>query len=559
MWNERFKISFLIGGISVFVLLILLRLFFLQTVKHEFYSDFSTKQSMRQLTVNQDRGTIFDKNGVVLAENMKVASLYTYGKDVKSRTQLRKVFSRNGISLDKKVMNRLKKTKGFVWLKRNVSMHRAELISQRMDDVHYVTHENRYYPEKQLGAGVLGFTGIDNQGLYGVEIGLEDSLKGRKVQMVSMRDSRGKFILSEDKRRYEKPQTHLYLTIDSRLQGIAEAIISDDMKVFGAKKGIAVAMDVDTGDVLFDVSFPGFDPNKYAQYRKDRWKNAGTRYLFEPGSIFKPVTFSFMLESGLSLKKKVDCENGRYRVHGHTIKDVHRYKVISAEEVLVKSSNIGMVKLNADYQNKDFYSYLQSAGFGKASGVSGLSEESGFLRPYKKWSGLSKPSISIGQELLVTPMQMLRFYAAIANGGDLLVPQIVKQMTGENKFKKRSGNARLMSEETAMKLQDALRKVVIDGTGQNAKLGFMDIAGKTGTAQKFNTKKGVYSKKDYVAGFAGFFPAENPKIAMVVVYDSPKKSIYGGSTAAFSFKKIAEQIAIMNGFHMKRIQVADAS
>lgn len=559
MWNERFKISFLIGGLAVFIGIILLRLFYLQTVKHEFYNNYSKKQSLRRISLNRDRGTIFDINGVVLAENMKVASLYAYGKDVKSRSDLRRTFLKYGIKLNNKTMRRLSQTKGFVWLKRGVDIGKAQRIAEVMKNVNFVINESRFYPEKSLASGVIGFTGVDNQGLHGVEIGLDNELKGEKVEIISLRDSRGKFILSEDKRGYEKPLSDLYLTIDSKIQSVVEAIIADDIKEFRAKKAIAVAMDIKTGDILFGVTSPRYDPNEFRKYSKESWKTGITHYLFEPGSIFKPVTFSYLIQNGLNLNEKVNCENGRYRVYNHVIKDVHKYKMLTAEEVLVLSSNIGTVKLIDSTNKRDFYNYLRKAGFGNKTGISGLTEEAGFLRDSKKWSGLSKPSISIGQELLVTPLQILRFYAAIANGGKLIIPQIVADIKGSNSFKKKTGFSRIMDEESARKMRDILGKVVSEGTGKKAGLNFIKIAGKTGTGQKFDVVKGVYSKSNYVAGFAGFFPVEKPEIALLVLYDSPGKSIYGGSTAAISFKKIIEQIAIIRGMNIKTIRIANAS
>jgi cell division protein FtsI (penicillin-binding protein 3) len=558
MLSERLKISFLVGIISVVIAVIFVRLIYLQVYKHDFYQKHALKQSISTITLHKDRGTIFDAEGDILAKNIYVASIYSYGKDIKDISYVKRVFAKEGLNLSSKTIKRIRKRKGFVWLKRGVDIEKAQRINSLIKKTNFVIHEKRLYPEKFLAANILGFTGIDNQGLYGAELKFDKVLSGKEVKIVALKDSRGKFILTEDKTAYEKPVSKLYLTINGDLQRIAENILLDDIKYFGAKKVIGLAMDVNTGEILFDVTIPTFDPNNYSRYKRSTWKNASTNYLFEPGSIFKPVTFGFLLSKGLNLEKKVDCENGRYKIYNHTIKDVHKYKIITAEEVLVHSSNVGTVKLNKDYSSKEFYNFLKEIGFGEKTGIQGLSEEKGQLRNIKKWSGLSKASISIGQEILITPIQILRYYAAIANGGILYTPQILDKYSGEEKLEKKVSYKRVLDPDVAENLRYLLTKVVTDGTGKNAGLNFIEVAGKTGTAQKFDNKKGSYSKKNYVAAFAGFFPANNPEIAMLIIYDSPKKSIYGGSTAAISFRKIAEQIAIMKKMNIKEIQVADA-
>jgi len=322
---------------------------------------------------------------------------------------------------------------------------------------------------------------------------------------------------------------------------------------FKADKGIAIGMDVKTGEILFAVSYHGFDANKYTKYPQDLWKNYSTYYLFEPGSIMKPFTFIYLLEKDmLNLNENVFCENGKYNIYNHTIKDVHPYGTLSASDVLVKSSNIGTIKLNSKIPSKEFYEYLKSLGFGNATKVVGSGEEEGLLRNYKKWSGLSQPSISIGQEILVTPIQIVRLYAAIANGGYLLKPKFVKTSDNETVRK-------VFTEKSLSIVRPLLREVVERGTATTAKSDYVSIAGKTGTAQKFDKRLGKYSDSEYTASFAGFFPYEDPKIAMVVIYENPRKSIYGGTTAAVTFKKIAEEISVLLGHKIKHLRIKDVS
>jgi len=267
----------------------------------------------------------------------------------------------------------------------------------------------------------------------------------------------------------------------------------------------------------------------------------------------KPFTFIYLFEHDMvNLNESIFCENGSYTVINHTVKDAHPYGTLSAAEVLIKSSNIGTIKLNSRIPSKDFYTYLKGLGFGSPTQVVGSGEESGLLRDLKKWSKLSQPSLSIGQELLVTPIQIVRLYAAIANGGYLHKPKFVKMQDNA------SDHIKVFSEKSLSVIRSLLREVVERGTATTAKSDYVSIAGKTGTAQKFDKNLGRYSDSEYVASFAGFFPYEDPQIAMVVIYENPKKSIYGGATAAVTFKRIAEEVSVLMGHKIKHLKVVDA-
>ncbi|MDY6821572.1 MAG: penicillin-binding transpeptidase domain-containing protein, partial [Deferribacterota bacterium] len=260
-----------------------------------------------------------------------------------------------------------------------------------------------------------------------------------------------------------------------------------------------------------------------------------------------------LVDNGLiNEHERIDCENGSYRISGNIFNDVEPHGSLNIYDVVVESSNIGMVKLAKRIQPIKLYNYLKICGFGKKTGIYGLNEESGLVRDLNRWSNLSKYSISIGQEILVTPIQILRFYAAIANGGLLMKPKIIKALEGRKKYLD-TEYRRIFSTNTSNIMKSILRNVVLEGTGSNAKLKYLDISGKTGTAQKFNIHNNSYSTKDYIASFVGYFPLINPEYAMIVLYDSPKKSIYGGSTAAVTFRKIAEQIAIYKHLGNKNI------
>jgi cell division protein FtsI (penicillin-binding protein 3) len=563
MRNEKAKIYFLVGIISLLTIFIFLRLVYFKTVKYSYYVKRSKSQSSRNLTLIKGRGLIYDSKNNPLAVNIKVASLYTNGKNIKDLYRFKRVLKKYGINLSKATIKRIRHKYEFIWIKRGIDIELAEKIHNALSEVNYLIAEDRFYPEHKLASSIIGFTGIDNQGLYGVEKSLDSILKGEEIKLSIGIDNRKRLILTENTIEVNKPAHKIKLSLDMDLEFIANVILKEDIKKFKAKRGGVVGIDVHTGEILFSSFLPTFNPNKFNKYSKRLWNEGSTHFLFEPGSIFKPVTFAYLFDKGLKPDRKIYCEKGRYKIYDHVFKDVHKYETLTVEDVLVLSSNVGTIKLNLKSPKKDFYNFIKQAGFGKKTGVTALSEESGILADYKKWSGLDKPAISMGQAISVTPLQIVRFYAAIANGGTLLTPVLIKDAKGLIKVNRETKI--IMSYETSKLLSRILRKVVLEGTGKNAKSQFIDIAGKTGTAQKSAYKKSGYLKNDFVVSFAGFFPADNPKIAMIVLYDSPKesiygkRSIYGGTTAAVTFRKIAEQIAILNGYNVKKVYLADAN
>lgn len=554
MLSERGKIGFVTFIVLVMFSVVIGRLAYLQLYKHEYYEKLSKKQSIEEIRIRSDRAKIFDRNGVVIAKDIKKASVFIYGLNKSEEKNLKRKLRRFGIY--KKDI-----APGFHWLKRNVDVGEAEKLKRLSDSIDYFVNSKRFYPYLNTFSQILGFTGVDNQGLYGVEGVYERKLTGEEILYSVLKDSRGQLITHQDSMPNIINNNKLVLTVDSGLQKIAESILIEDFEKFKASKAIVAIMDVKSGDILVSVSKPDFDPNRFRSYDKQRWKNPVTHFTFEPGSIFKPVTFAYLLSNKkLNLDKSINCENGAYLVHGHIFNDVHKYKKLKLSEVLIHSSNIGTVKLIDSAKSNDFYRFIKKAGFGQPTGILGSSEETGLLRDPKHWSKLSKYSLSIGQELYVTPIQMLRFYAMIANDGKIITPSYIKSISYQNRLvvpdKK---ELQVLDKDVAKTLQYLLRKVVTDGTGQNADSDFVSIAGKTGTAQKFDFKIGRYSSRNYVASFAGFFPAENPQYAMIVIYDSPRSSIYGGSTAAVTFRKIAEQMMIYLKRGLQIYRVSDES
>lgn len=557
MWNERFKLSLILGLLSIVIFSIFARLAYLQIYKHNDYLNYAKNQSLRKVELLKNRGLIYDRKGSVLAENKKSASLYVYGRDIKDPYRIKLILEDYNLDINSRNYNYLRKRDGFIWLVRNIEVDKARKISGRYPYIRYIMQENRYYPKGENVAKIVGFTGVDNQGLQGVEYSLDKRLRGEKKNLIYLRDSSNRPILLKDKEYISESSKGVYLTVDSEMQETAGIILKKDMERFGAERGLAAGINVNTGEIIFSVSYPSYNPDDFEKYPKSTWKSMLTNYLFEPGSIFKAITFGFLLDyENLNLDKQVDCENGKYRIYGHTYNDVHDYDKLKASKVIINSSNIGTIKLASKANGKKFHNFLSKVGFGKSSGILGISEEKGLLRAYDKWSGLSKPSLSIGQEIYVTPLQILQYYAAVANDGVLISPYLIKKVTkGDEVFEPDVKSERLLSKKSAETLQMLLKRAVDTGTGVNASNDYVDIAGKTGTAQKFLIDKGRYSYEKYVASFVGFFPASSPEIAMIVIYDSPSASIYGGSTAAYTFEAIAKQIMLQKGYKIQRLRV----
>ncbi len=512
------------------------RLFQLQVISHDFYDGLVERQSKVNISFVKDRGLIYDRNGVVLAQNHKKASLYTFGKNIDNPDAFVRSLKANGLKIDRSVSEKLKTSNSFVWIERHMDIGKADAIKKAVPGVEYCFEDSRFYPEGDMLSGVIGYTGVDNQGLAGLEYFAEKSLAGTPIPVNVKKDSRGRLILFDDSALKTKPDSAIYLTVDSKLQAVADRILKVDMIDFQANKAIALAVDIKTGEIILS--------SEYSRDREDSKKNLATSYLFEPGSIFKAISFGYLIEKGLY---KPDAQVDTSKVvtlYGHSIKDVYAYKSLTQQEVFSKSSNIGTVLLMSQVGSESFYNFILRCGLSKKTGIEGVSEEVGMLRDPKSWSGLSRASLSIGQEILVTPIQMVRYYAAIANKGVAVKPKIIHSyIVHDNERLVKYESERVISEVTANTLIGMMYTAVETGTGKNARSDIVKIGGKTGTGQKIDKYTGTYSKTDYVASFAGVFPVDNPTIAMIVIYETPRSSIYGGTTGAVTFRKLAEQIA----------------
>ncbi len=525
------------------------RAYYLQVVIAPDLQERADQQRQRVVKLAPQRGSILDRNGNPLALSLDTQSLYADPLLVKDPQQAAGKLA-GILDLSKKELQQLLSAKKrFVWVKRKLDPEVAgQVVKLRIAGLQFVTEHKRYYPQANVGAHVVGFTGLDPKGLEGIELEYDQLLQGEPGRLLSQRDARGRGMATEKQLVQGGVAGHsLQLTIDRSLQYIAEKELARVVKQTGAVGGTVVMMEPASGRVLAMASQPDYNPNLPGNYRASRRRNRAVCDMFEPGSTFKPFLLAGILEEGIvRLNQKTDCENGRYSVGGKVIRDHARYGKLTLKEMLKFSSNIGFAKLGKALERERYYAYIRDFGFGEPTGLDLPGEASGQVRPPSRWFEIDLAAISFGQGLSVTPVQMTSAMAAIANGGLLMEPFIVERVTdAEGQQVQRrlpQVKRRVISERTAKLVSEMLISVTEPGgTGTRAALSGYRVAGKTGTAQKVDPVTGGYSPDKRVSSFIGFVPAENPALVISVTVDEPQGKTYGGLIAAPVFARIAEQ------------------
>lgn len=533
-----------------------LRLVHLQIIESAELARRAERQQERLVKLEPKRGTIVDRLGRELAVSLDVESVYGVPTEVDNprsvARQLGRILRENPAEFEK----RLASDRRFVWLSRKVDPAKAAQV-RRLDPraIGLQTESRRFYPKKTLAGSVLGFTNIDNKGIEGVELWYDDMLRGVDGLVLAEKDARGRTVFPGGhgfQFRQPQPGKDITLTLDEVIQHIAEKELDRGLAEAKARGGVCIVMNPHTGEVLalsVRSTLRGrgaFNPNEPTQYRPEEWRNRAVTDAFEPGSIFKVVTAAAALEEKLvHPQERIDCGAGSIQVADRVIRDAHKNGVLTFTDVIAESSNVGTIKVAQRLGKARFAKYIDAFGFGKKTGIDLPGEIPGLTRDHRLWSGVSLASMSIGQEIGVTPIQMAGAFSAIANGGTLMKPYLVSEI-GDSKDEERVAfgpviAGRAISEGTSRALRQILQKVVESGTGQKAKPASYTAAGKTGTAQKIDQRTGQYSKEDYVSSFVGFAPAAAPKLVIVVMVDSPVGVSWGGSVAAPVFRAVAEQ------------------
>ncbi len=507
------------------------------------------RQHFLTIDVPALRGPITDRNGKEFVTNLKIPSIYAVPRALKDeeRRDLSLEISKI-LGLDRKwVMERLTRDKSFVWLKRRVTFEEAEKIRKlECPELGILEEYKRFYPQGTMLSQVLGFSTVDNQGVEGLERSMDGDLRGKLGRRLTQRDAKGREIKAfEMKSLPVIDGNRVVLTIDQHLQYLTEKSLEQAFKQWKAKGAWAVVMDPKTGEILAMANQPGFDPNHYANMGPDAKRNRATTDMYEPGSVFKIVAASGALNEGaVTPETVINCENGKWNYGFKVLHDVHSYGMLPMMEVIVKSSNIGTVKIALKMGSGKFQDYVKSFGFGVATGIDLAGEAPGYTRPLAQWSKTSPYNIPMGQEVMVTALQMVTAMAVIANGGYLVKPYVVSKVQDPAgvtiKEKKPFIKRRVIKPETAATMREILTQVVERGTGTKAKIPDVLVGGKTGTAQKILPGGKGYSHSAFMSSFVGFAPSENPRYAMVVVLDEARPLYYGGVVAAPVFKEVME-------------------
>jgi len=535
----RARIRFLSVLVSLLLILPAGKAFYLQIHESDALSKRASNQSSIREKVNPRRGIILDRNGQPLAISVPVPSIYAVREKIGDKGEAAKKLAAV-LEMDRQVVSdRLHRGTGFVWLKRKVEPEVAERVRKvDIEGVGIRTESRRYYPNGDLAGAVLGFVGTD-KGLEGLEASMEEHLRGGNGVRVSNLDARGKVITSAQPwETYPAAGSTVQLTLDRNIQFFAEQSLRKGGIKAGAVAGTAIILETATGRILAMASYPGFNPNDFGQYEQRYFRNRGFTSIYEPGSTFKVITVAAALEEQVFDEMDIlFCNNGRFPVADVVINDHVPHGWLTLMGIVRKSSNIGASKVGLELGRDRLGRYVKGFGFGQKAGVLLPGEVKGILRSERDWTQVDLANISFGQGLGVTPLQMVNAVNTLANGGELLHPYIVSKITsfsGETILKNRPGIVRrVVSEETAWKVTRMMETVTEPGgSGTKAAIPGFRVAGKTGTAQKFDLTKGTYSVDSFIASFAGFAPSRDPVVTAIVIIDEPKDDIYGGVVAA---------------------------
>jgi len=526
------------------------RCVWLQLVAARRYAALASAQHQSREVLRARRGTLYDRARRPLAVSIPTPSVFANPRGMDEKrgvaSQLSHIVGRD----ERMIRRRLEQDKGFVWVARQMDPSILPAIAAlRSEGVGMVEESKRFYPHGRRGSHYLGFVGVDHQGLEGLELALNGIVQGQDGWRSTLRDAKGDLLIGSWSAEIAPMDgLDVVLTIDSVVQQVAEEALERGVRKYHAKGGSIIVMDPATGAILAMANAPSYDANDPASVPADRRRNRAVTDLFEPGSTFKIVTASALLEEKrIALEEPIVCEDGAYRIPGrHTLHDHHPNGTLSFHDVIKLSSNIGTAKAAQRLAPDELYRYIRAFGFGRKTGIDVPGEVSGLLNPPERWSRTSPFIIPIGQEVAVTPIQLAVMTAVIANGGMRVHPHLVDRIqTPEGRLVRsleRDAPVRVLSPETASVVQDILTSVVESGTGRLANVQGLTVAGKTGTAQKLEPT-GRYSHSRYVASFVGFGPVPDSRFVMVVCVDEPRPLYFGGTVSAPIFKQVVERLA----------------
>src|SRR5438105_2292403 len=524
------------------------RLGYLQLVCHTEYLARAARQQQRIMDITPKRGSIYDRNLDPLAMSIPVDSVFAVPIEVADVQLAAQLLSRV-LGITSEVLEaKLASAQSVAWIARKVPPDRKEAVEAlNLKGIYFQKENQRIYPKRDLAAHVLGFVDLDEKGLGGIEYGLDGQIRGKSEKIVVMADARQRWFDGVEAQR--ERGADVVLTLDEQIQYIAERELAVAITKTHALAGSVVVMNPNNGEILALANWPKFNPNTANEASAEARMNRAVTALYEPGSTFKLITLAAAFDQGIVRPEEVfDCENGAVYVAGHRIRDHKPFGLLTVSGILAQSSDVGAIKIALRLGAPKFYDYIRAFGFGQLTGVDLPGEGKGLVRRLENWSAISIGSISMGQEVGVTPIQLLSAVSAIANGGTLYKPRVVAELRRDNQVLPMEGPSapaeprRVIRPETAATLRRLMEGAVLNGTGKLARLEGWTAAGKTGSAQKIDPATGRYSHTQLIASFTGFAPINNPAVTILVSLDSPVGPHEGGQVAAPVFKRIAEQV-----------------
>lgn len=554
----------ILGGLAVVYLLIVFRAFHIQVLGVPGIRERGAKQYCVKIPLVPRRGAILDRAGNELAVSLSTKSVFVQPVKLPSPGQAADILARR-LSRPRAILRKLlDPEKSFVWVSRQIPSSTADeaveavrkaLCGGKGDcGIGTVEEPKRFYPNRELAASLIGFTDVDSVGLEGVELALDSSLRGEPGYLMCERDALGRIIVPVDTPvEVNSAGNSVSLTIDRNIQHVAQSELLDTVKRYDAKRGTAIVMSPRTGEILALATVPSFNPNAIAGSPPGARKNRVVTDVMEPGSTFKIFTLASALELGsLGMRDRIYCENGSYKTAGRVIHDTHRHGTLTVSEVFKYSSNIGAVKIAEKMDTGRFYGMVRAFGFGTPTGIELKGEVPGLIPSRDRFTPIRKATVSFGQGIAATPLQLATAMASVVNGGRMMKPFIVREIVdpqGRIVYRGQPRELRrTLSPKTSAQMRELLGKAVEeDGTGAQARIQGFLVGGKTGTAQKVEEGTGRYSPTKRVSSFIGFLPLQDPELLILVVIDEPRGEVYGGVVAAPAFNRIAVKTAYYLG------------
>jgi len=546
--NETNSRLYLLGGILVlWCAVICARLVYLQVFRYGDFEQRAQHQQQRTTEVSAKRGIIYDRAGRELAMSVSVDSVFAVPTDIPDLAQTISLIARITKADPRELLAKCKASRTFCWVARKADAEIAGRIrSLNLRGIYFQKESKRFYPKRDLAAQVIGYVGTDDEGLSGIEREYEDKLHGKPGQMLISVDARRKYFGSVEKQ--PEPGENVVLTLDEKIQYIAERELEAAMQQTHAESGTVIVENPHTGEILALANRPTFNPNLSREITPQKLKNHAVSDVYEPGSTFKVVTIAGALEEKVTRPDEVfDCQMGSIVFNGRRIHDSRPHGLLTVSDVLAESSDVGSIKIGLRLGEDRFYKYIRGFGFGQQTGIELPGETRGLTKPPSRWSKVSIAAISMGQEIGITPLQLVGLVSTMANDGIYLAPRVVAATSQQRNAPQTIAfhpvnEHRVLSAFAAAEMRQMMQGVVLHGTGKKAILEGYSSAGKTGTAQKVDPTTRAYSHTKYVASFAGFAPVNNPAVTIAVVLDSAVGLHQGGQVSAPVFNRIAQQV-----------------